>query len=205
MADKTLKLFILMMICSILTLLFYRYYTATLHDSFNYAVKYHQLFQRGERLSPMQPSGKSTDLTDCFTSTSHCLKLIEQTQGQLPQLVSFERKVEILPTHNQTGKPFLVPNIVHLISFGSQQPFMFYNYVAYKSFHKFIQPLAVFLWADHMPSEHSKWWKETLKEVANIYFVPTMPLKQIAGKNITFTAHSSDYLRLIIMRGKPSD
>ena len=142
-----------------------------------------------------------SNMTECFTSKSHCLQLIEDTFGKRPHLVSFEGKTVRHEKYSQTGKPFLVPNIVHLISFGHQQPFKFYNYVAYKSFQKFIKPDAIFLWADYLPSEHSTWWKRTWQEVANIYFVQTIPLKQIAGKNIIYTAHISDYLRLIIMRG----
>ena len=121
--------------------------------------------------------------------------------GKTPQLISYRTDVIIKKTHDTNGKAFLVPNIVHLISFGTGQPFMFYNYIAYKSFQKFIQPHAIILWADYLPSTNSTWWNQTLQEVANIYFMQTKPTVEIGGKKVIFAAHAADYLRMQLILG----
>ena len=197
-------LILLMSLTCMVSMLFYIQLFENNQDNCMTRRRQLSLFGYGNDFPHPLPSDHTSNITDCFTSKAHCLRLIEQKTGEQPLLISFVRNTTYDRVHIKTGKPFQVPNIVHFISFGTEQPFMFYNYIAYKSIHKYIQPHAIFLWADNLPSEKSRWWKQTIREVANIYFVQTMPPKQIAGKNIKFAAHASDYLRLLIMRGSTS-
>ena len=140
-----------------------------------------------------------------FTAQSQYFELIQQLSNSTPQLMSFLQDIPLdiqSKVHPKYQKPYLVPNIIHTISFGLEQPFKFYNYIAYKSFQKFIRPTAIFLWADRQPSLNSTWWKQTLQEVSNIYFVYIQPRRTIGGKRIKFVAHASDYLRLEILEGE---
>ena len=139
---------------------------------------------------------------DCMTTLDACLTLIQRTSGLKPERLSYRIKDhKARSTHPITGQPFKVPNIVHLISFGDQQPFLLYNYVAFKSYDKYLSPLAIFLWADHPPAKNNIWWNQTLQEVDNVYFVPTLPVKRIGGRNVSFIAHAADYLRLQLIKG----
>ena len=144
-----------------------------------------------------------TSVNEYLISVKEFMEAIWKKTGSKPTLLSYEVDVAVKRIHNKTGKAFIVPNVVHLISFGIEQPFMLYNYVAYKSFQKFLQPEAIILWADHLPSKNSKWWNQTLLEVANIYYMQTMPIQKISGKKVRFAAHASDYLRIQLIRGIP--
>ena len=138
---------------------------------------------------------------DCMTTREACLTMIQELSGKKPELLSISSKEnKARSSHPITGQPFKVPNIVHLISFGDQQPFLFYNYIAFKSFHKYLSPLAIFLWADHPPGNNA-WWNQTLQEVDNVYFMPTLPVRRIGGRNVSFIAHAADYLRLQLIKG----
>ena len=136
----------------------------------------------------------------CLISIKQYLIQITQKREAVPLLLSFQKHITVKHKHTITGKTFLVPNIVHVISFGAQQPFMFFNYVAFKSYQKYMQPHAIFLWGD-LEFGYSHWWNKTLEEVANIYFVKTKPLHKIGGTNVIYAAHSADILRLQILRG----
>ena len=154
----------------------------------------------GGSVSPT-PAAGSLKSADCLFSRSQCLSLIEQNWGKVPKLVSFRTDSSIVNRHMKSGEAFIAPNIVHLISFGTDQPFKFYNYIAYKSFHKFLKPHAIFLWADQLPPEKCEWWQLTRQEVANIYFVKIKPPLKIGRSSIKFIAHASDVLRLKIIKG----
>jgi hypothetical protein len=136
---------------------------------------------------------------DCLLSLPGCLRLISKLQ--VPELISSPLDTPIITHHPVTNAAFKVPNIVHVISFGDQQPFRFFNYVAFKSYHKYIKPHAIFFWGDHLPKD-SEWWTRTVKEVPNIYYVNIKPLSKLGGEPIKFVAHASDYLRLDIMSSK---
>ena len=145
---------------------------------------------------------KTINAEDCMVSKNSCLSMIKRRKCTTPSLVSFDKYIPSYDHHPDTGVKFRVPNIIHLIRFGQKQPFAFYNYIAYKSIDKYIKPVAIFLWADHTPSNTSKWWMKTTKEVANIYYIPTQPTKRIANKTIKFVAHAADILRLQLIDGK---
>ena len=136
----------------------------------------------------------------CLISKKACLETIAHTTGNTPHLLSYHQPVRPGGENPTTGNNFTVPNIVHYISFGKEQPFVFYNYISYLSVHKYIHPCIILLWADAIPT--GAFWDRTLAEVANIYYIPTFPDKEIAGKPLHSIHHASDLLRLHILRGK---
>ena len=143
----------------------------------------------------VQPSSDSP--AGCITSLSGCLRLIYKIKGiQPPQLISHEKKTPTEPFHPTTKLPYKVPNIVHVIRFQQQLPFKFFNYVAFKSYDKYIKPHAIFFWGDNLPQE-SEWWERTVKEVPNIYYVNIKPRSTLGGEPIKFVAHASDYLDIL--------
>ena len=135
-------------------------------------------------------------------SVHDCLQLITTLTGQQPVLRSFVQQQLVERVHLKTGQQFIVPNIVHLVSFGDKQPFVFYNYVAYMSIAKYIKPHVIVLWADTLPAENNTWWQKTLQQVPNIYSVFKKPYDRISGKKVIHIEHASDVLRLEVLRGK---
>ena len=142
---------------------------------------------------------------DCRHSKQECLQALSNFLGRKPILLSYEVPQVQYSVHPITGMNLSVPNIVHLISFGDKQPFVFYNYVLYKSIAKYIKPHVIVLWADTLPAENNTWWQKTLQQVPNIYFIYTKPYDVIAGQKIHFIEHASDLLRLEILRGMYSE
>ena len=161
-------------------------------------VMYLQLIQSNFLLSATRSQNKDT----CLTSKSECFNLIYEFSKTQPRLISLVREVPNMASHPKSGKPYKVPNIVHLINFGNKQPFLFYNYVVYKSIDKYIRPMAIFVWGDQLPDNTESWWMRTLQEVPNIYHVVIQPQREIGGKKVRYIAHASDYLRLAILKGK---
>ena len=87
-----------------------------------------------------------------MTSTEHCVNFIHQHSGLRPILLSFYKSNSRANNdYPVSRKPCRVPNIIHLIRFGEEEPLRFYNSVDFKSCHKYLSPLAIFLWADHIP------------------------------------------------------
>ena len=162
---------------------------------------YHGFSPRNNSVNSLDSEATRVDSgdvdNDCMTTTDACLTFVQRISGFKPKLLSFRSKANrSRRSHPVTGQPFKVPNIVHLISFGDKQPFSFYNYVGFKSFDKYLSPLGIFLWADHPPADNATWWKKTLQEVANVYFLPIVPVRHIGGRKVSYIAHAADYLRL---------
>ena len=91
-----------------------------------------------------------------------------------------------------------VPNIVHYISLGTWE-FQFLNYISFLSVHKFIQPWAIYVHGEKLPT--GKWWNRTLYEVPNIYQVARKKPNRIQGKIVGWLEHSTDVLRLQTILG----
>ena len=136
---------------------------------------------------------------DCLKSADSCLDYIKQSTGKTPVLMSFRKTRVIRTVHPKSGQNLTVPNVVHLINF--VQPFVFYNYVTYMSIEKHVKPVLIFLWADAPYSQDNIWWKKATKQVANIYYVHTKRYNLISKKFVPWNAHSSDLLRMEILRG----
>ena len=159
------------------------------------SVQFSSLLRKRDKMRSVQEKS-------CMTSTEHCVEFIHNYTGVQPTLLSFyKNNSRVSNKHPVSGKPFKVPNIVHLIRIGEEQPFRFYNYVGYKSFHKYLKPLAIFLWADRLPDNNNTWWRKIIQEVANIFFVQIQPITKIAGRKIKYTAHAADYMRIQLIKG----
>ena len=112
--------------------------------------------------------------------------------------------------HPRNNKEYLVPNIVHYVSFYANN-FPFYLYVSMRGVDKFIKPAMLIIWGE-VPDTDVYWWTRLLREVPNIYVVPTerytqdtlfgkdVPCKKVNG--CVFRAHDSDAMRLRILLGK---
>jgi len=151
--------------------------------------------------SEMLPDADNSNINDCMLTREQCLLYIEDKINVTPELLTFTSEVTVDEVHSRTATKYKVPNIVHFIRFGIGQPFVLYNYVSYLGVHKYIKPHAIFLWADMLPPSDNEWWNRTLKEVANIYLVPTDRPMTVSGQTILKVVHSADVLRLQIIRG----
>ena len=137
----------------------------------------------------------------CLMSVEECLDLISIKSGKHPKLVSHSKQQPTYNHHPVTGEQIVVPNIVHVVRFGQNYAYEFQNYVSLKSIDKFIKPHLLLIWGDYLPMNTSVWWKRTVQEVANIYFVPRDRIPTIHGKPVMFPAHESDWLRMEVIRG----
>ena len=91
-----------------------------------------------------------------------------------------------------------VPNIVHYVTFGSGE-FSFLNFLSVLSVHKFVRPAAIFI---HGERPHGTWWNRSLQDITNLYFVPYAQPQYIQGRKIEMIQHTSDIIRLGILRGQ---
>ena len=149
-----------------------------------------------------QPLLEETE-NKCFQSVDVCLQFITSQMGHHPKLLSYTTRQHLYSRHPASRQQLMAPNLVHYIRFhGERYAFNFPTYVSFKSVHKFIKPDLILVWGDALPSNDSTWWIRTVKEVANLYFVKTNRIQTIGGKKVKYIQHESDWLRLIIMKGK---
>ena len=137
----------------------------------------------------------------CLKSTVECLHYIAQETGITPLLLSYPNTQSNYNNHPVTGQKLLVPNVIHYIRYGEDYLFDFPSYVSYKSVQAFVKPDLILIWGDYLPPSNSTWWRRTVNEIANLYFIKVDRIMTIGGKKVKFTEHESDWLRLKIIKG----
>lgn len=90
-----------------------------------------------------------------------------------------------------------VPNVVHYIWIGSL-PFEFMYFVSFLSAYKYQNPCLILFFHDMLPS--GIWWNLLRQTVPNIVLVRITPPSHISGREIIFTQHKADILRLHILK-----
>ena len=159
-----------------------------------YALPVHHIEDRG-----------ITHNSPCLQSRDKCLGFIEEIGGVRPELISFKKYVPQPTKHARTNVPFVVPNIVHYVHYGSgmnglfSEPFEFYHYVSYKATTKFIKPIMIILWGDKFSG---KIWERVLREVPNVYYAHVTTSRLLFGVKYFFGTHLSDVARVALLRGK---
>ena len=98
----------------------------------------------------------------------------------------------------QSGKKFVVPNLVHFIWFYDKNTtFRFHMFISVLSAYKFIQPSTIVFWYSNEPSGY--WWSELRKRVPDINMRYKEPPTSIYGINISKYGHKSDVASLQIL------
>jgi hypothetical protein len=98
---------------------------------------------------------------------------------------------------------FAIPNVVHYVWFSLEKSgyeFKFLYYVGFVGVQRFIEPDAIFVHGNSMPT--GRWWNRTVSEVSNVFFVKTPELLRApSGQSFKWIQHAADFHRLKVIIG----